>query len=127
MHLEIDAKAKKAINKRLATFGLRITLGQGSTARYMIQRKRLVTNSYGAKPGSWYAIGLAYGEQLANVLKDETLEVKKTGDNGWYVDRREFGDVWGRGEIDEHTLLSVELILLIMRYGPLEGQEMLTY
>jgi len=127
MHLEIDAKAKKAINKTLKAFGLRITLGQGSTTRYMIQRKRMITNSYGAKPGSWYAVGLAYGEQLVNVLKDGTMAIKKTGDNGWYLDRKDFGDVWGPVEIEERAMLVIELTLLVMQYGQLEGQEELTY
>ncbi len=80
MHKQIEKQVLKQVNAVLKKQDCKVILAQGSKARYIVQRRAL------SKIGSpFYAIGLAYGEALLDVLKDDTMRVNDlVGANGWY-------------------------------------------
>lgn len=111
MHKQIEKTALKAVNKVLKQHNCKVVLAAKSKTRYIVQRKRAVTNSYGAKAGSWFAIGLAYGDELLTVLKDGTLRLNDlVGANGWYGSGP-VGDNYTPVTLDEREALQVELAL----------------
>ena len=111
MHKQIDKQALKNVNKVLKQHNCRVVKSAAGSARYLVQRKRFSTNSWGAKAGSWFAIGLAYGEALADVLKDPSLRLNKlVGADGWYGQGPN-NDNYNPIVLDEREALAVELAL----------------
>lgn len=110
MTKQIEKSALKAVNKVLAQHNCRVVRGAGPNGRYVVQRKRLVANNYGAV-GNWFAIGLAYADKLSEVLRDDTLRInKQVGANGWYGAGPN-GDNYMPVTLDEREALQVELAL----------------
>lgn len=111
MHKQIDKQALKNVNKVLKQHNCRVVKSTAGSARYVVQRERAIANNYGAPVGSWFAIGLAYGEALADVLKDPTARLNKmVGANGWYGSGPN-GDNYNPIVLDEREALVVELAL----------------
>lgn len=110
MHKQIDALALKMVNKVLKQHNAKVVKSSAGSARYLIQRKRVASNSYGAQAGSYYSVGVTYGEALLDVLKDTSKQVVKDRENGWYM-RSQYGDNGLPVVLDEREMLQVELAL----------------
>lgn len=105
------AKAQLSdVNKILKLMNLRVVLSQGSQNRYIIQRKRLREYNC-SKVGSYFAVGLAYGDALLAVLGNPNALIAGNGDNGWYPAARDPNDSFGPVQLNEEQIAALEEIL----------------